>query len=116
MKRTVLIMAGGNAGPDLSFTVPVHLDRVAADPPCGDGGALVLTRESRRRPEALGRNGFFQLRCVGHQRAGVVEVVLDEAPVRAGEHPLELIGVDQATATGPGDVGGPDDIGERAAG
>jgi uncharacterized protein len=29
----VLIMAGGNAGPDLSYTVPVHLDRVAADFP-----------------------------------------------------------------------------------
>ena len=29
----VLIMAGGSAGPDLSYTVPVHLDRVAADFP-----------------------------------------------------------------------------------
>lgn len=29
----VIIMAGGSAGPDLSYTVPVHLDRVAADFP-----------------------------------------------------------------------------------
>lgn len=29
----VLIMTGGNAGPDLSYTVPVHFDRVAADFP-----------------------------------------------------------------------------------
>jgi predicted TIM-barrel fold metal-dependent hydrolase len=27
----VIIMAGGSAGPDLSYTEPVHLDRVAAD-------------------------------------------------------------------------------------
>lgn len=27
----VIIMAGGSAGPDLGYTVPVHLDRVAAD-------------------------------------------------------------------------------------
>jgi len=29
----VIIMAGGSAGPDLSYTEPVHLDRVAADFP-----------------------------------------------------------------------------------
>jgi predicted TIM-barrel fold metal-dependent hydrolase len=29
----VIIMAGGSAGPDLSYTAPVHLDRVAADFP-----------------------------------------------------------------------------------
>jgi uncharacterized protein len=29
----VIIMAGGSAGPDLSYTDPVHLDRVAADFP-----------------------------------------------------------------------------------
>jgi predicted TIM-barrel fold metal-dependent hydrolase len=29
----VVIMAGGSAGPDLSYTVPEHLDRVAADFP-----------------------------------------------------------------------------------
>jgi uncharacterized protein len=29
----VIVMAGGNAGPDLSYTVPVHLDRMAADFP-----------------------------------------------------------------------------------
>ena len=42
----------------------------------------------------------------GHQGAGVVEVVLDEAAVRTGEHPRELVGVDQAAATGAGDVAG----------
>ena len=29
----VILMAGGNAGPDLSYSMPVHLDRVAADFP-----------------------------------------------------------------------------------
>lgn len=29
----VVVMAGGNAGPDLSYTYPVHIDRVAADFP-----------------------------------------------------------------------------------
>lgn len=29
----VIIMAGGSAGPDLSYTDPIHLDRVAADFP-----------------------------------------------------------------------------------
>jgi uncharacterized protein len=29
----VVIMAGGNAGPDLSYTLPVHIDRVAGDFP-----------------------------------------------------------------------------------
>jgi predicted TIM-barrel fold metal-dependent hydrolase len=29
----VTVMAGGSAGPDLSYTVPVHIDRVAADFP-----------------------------------------------------------------------------------
>ena len=29
----VIIMAGGSAGPDLSYTAPVHLDRVASDFP-----------------------------------------------------------------------------------
>jgi uncharacterized protein len=29
----VIIMAGGNAGPDLSYSFPVHVDRVAADFP-----------------------------------------------------------------------------------
>lgn len=29
----IIIMAGGSAGPDLSYTEPVHLDRVAADFP-----------------------------------------------------------------------------------
>lgn len=29
----VTVMAGGSAGPDLSYTVPVHLDRVAGDFP-----------------------------------------------------------------------------------
>ncbi len=29
----VVVMAGGNAGPDLSYTVPVHIDRVAGDFP-----------------------------------------------------------------------------------
>ena len=29
----VTVMAGGSAGPDLSFTYPVHIDRVAADFP-----------------------------------------------------------------------------------
>jgi predicted TIM-barrel fold metal-dependent hydrolase len=29
----VIIMAGGNAGPDLSFSFPVHVDRVAGDFP-----------------------------------------------------------------------------------
>lgn len=29
----VIIMAGGSAGPDLSYTDPVHLDRIAADFP-----------------------------------------------------------------------------------
>ncbi|MBI3935335.1 MAG: amidohydrolase [Betaproteobacteria bacterium] len=29
----VVIMAGGSAGPDLSYTVPVHIDRVAGDFP-----------------------------------------------------------------------------------
>jgi hypothetical protein len=32
-KVPVIIMAGGSAGPDLSYTEPVHLDRVAADFP-----------------------------------------------------------------------------------
>lgn len=30
---SVIIMAGGNAGPDLSYSFPVHLDRVAGDFP-----------------------------------------------------------------------------------
>ena len=29
----VIIMTGGSAGPDLSYTMPVHFDRVAADFP-----------------------------------------------------------------------------------
>lgn len=29
----VVVMAGGSAGPDLSYTVPVHIDRVAGDFP-----------------------------------------------------------------------------------
>jgi uncharacterized protein len=29
----VVVMAGGSAGPDLSFTVPIHIDRVAGDFP-----------------------------------------------------------------------------------
>ncbi len=29
----VIVMAGGSAGPDLSYTFPVHIDRVAADFP-----------------------------------------------------------------------------------
>lgn len=29
----VIIMAGGNAGPDISYTAPVHIDRVAMDFP-----------------------------------------------------------------------------------
>jgi predicted TIM-barrel fold metal-dependent hydrolase len=29
----LILMAGGNAGPDLSYSMPVHLDRVAADFP-----------------------------------------------------------------------------------
>jgi predicted TIM-barrel fold metal-dependent hydrolase len=29
----VIVMAGGNAGPDLSYSVPVHVDRVAGDFP-----------------------------------------------------------------------------------
>lgn len=33
MKLPVVIMAGGNAGPDLSYTDPVHIDRVLADFP-----------------------------------------------------------------------------------
>ncbi|MGQ7791988.1 amidohydrolase family protein [Faunimonas sp. B44] len=33
LRIPVLIMAGGSAGPDLSFTEPAHLDRVAADFP-----------------------------------------------------------------------------------
>ncbi len=39
-----------------------------------------------------------------HQRAGVVEVVLDEAAVGTGEHAGELVGVDQAAAAGAHDV------------
>lgn len=33
LRIPVLIMAGGSAGPDLSYTDPTHLDRVAADFP-----------------------------------------------------------------------------------
>jgi predicted TIM-barrel fold metal-dependent hydrolase len=33
MKVPVVVMAGGNAGPDLSYTDPVHIDRVAGDFP-----------------------------------------------------------------------------------
>jgi predicted TIM-barrel fold metal-dependent hydrolase len=32
-KIPVVVMAGGNAGPDLSYTDPVHIDRVAGDFP-----------------------------------------------------------------------------------
>ena len=42
----------------------------------------------------------------GRQRTHVVEVVLDEAALRAREHPRELIGIDQAAAAGADDLAG----------
>ena len=56
-------------------------------------GVVTTATEDRRLVQAAGPGD-------GDEGARVVEVVLDEAAVRAGQHLLELVGVDQAPPPG----------------
>ena len=63
--------------------------------PSGCSGVGVVTTAARM-PALLSPRG----RSTGHQRAGVVEVVLDQGAAGAGEHRLQLVGVDQPAPAG----------------